>query len=361
MERSIGSRSPVSRSRSSSRSSQPGYCLETRLLAIAGSQISASAYRKGHTASLNFMGNNDQCCVVLEDSNEVLCCPPVEYIKIWSTVMYNSIDDRFKVEKRDDKPVVKIPGQFDAVVANAFFKYIYTWGDMVVVRKTFEEKCLSHSFGDGGYQRSDADANQRSDADEQKWFHLIQMAEYYDLKELTRDALACVSLKKEVMDDLCISLDRLVEVYTKRTLYRAGYPLLDILKICDCRISNAHDVIAGCLKHNIMTVREIVGEYEASQVILASVLLQEGDAHLPRSWYREVKKAAHERNQKCAASFIDIGFKSEELKNIGYSLYVLVQEISPARLEKIGFKPRRIETCIQRQEIAKTLGVSLDA
>ena len=176
MERSIGSRSPVSRSRSSSRSSQPSYCRIAALHAARSSRIA-----KGRTASLNFMGNNDQCCVVLEDSNEVLCCPPVEYIKIWSTVMFNSIDDRFKVEKRDDKPVVKIPGQFDAVVANAFFKYIYTWGDMVVVRKTFEEKCLSHSFSDGGDQRSDADANQRSDADEQKWLHLIQMAEYYNL------------------------------------------------------------------------------------------------------------------------------------------------------------------------------------
>ena len=76
------------------------------------------------------MRNPAQCRVVLEGSGEQLCCPPVEYIKSWSPEkMYKSLED----ERDDGTHVITIPRDFDKTVAEAFFKYIYTQGDMVLV------------------------------------------------------------------------------------------------------------------------------------------------------------------------------------------------------------------------------------
>ena len=89
-------------------------------------------------------------------------------------------------------------------------------------------------------------------------------------------ALEFVALEKDVIDDIGVSLDRLLksQVHTKAQLYVAGYPCLEILKSCGHCVSDEVDVIAGCLTHELRSVREILGEYEPRQVI------QDGSAQL---------------------------------------------------------------------------------
>ena len=69
----------------------------------------------------------------------MLRCPPVEYIKTWSTIMYHSLDtERFEVHVRDGKRQITMSKDFDKVVVNAFFTYIYTAGNLVQVLETLE-------------------------------------------------------------------------------------------------------------------------------------------------------------------------------------------------------------------------------
>ena len=71
---------------------------------VTAKNYHGAAHRKAITASVKFMKNHELCCVVLEGTGEVLCRPPVEYIKSWSTVLHKSVDSEsnFKVKVRDD-------------------------------------------------------------------------------------------------------------------------------------------------------------------------------------------------------------------------------------------------------------------
>ena len=316
-------------------------------------------HRKGITASLNFMSNPELCCVVLEESGEVLCCPPVEYIKTWSTVMYHSVDaGRFRVEFRDGKRQVQISRDFEPVVVDAFFKYIYTWGNMVEVLETLESQAHAPSKPGGGLAARPY--RLMPEGLDQKWLQLVQMAEYYDVQDLTLAALKFVALDKDVMDNMGVSLDRLLHTHTKAQLYVAGYSCSEILERCGCCVNNDVDLIAGCLLHDIVSVRELLIKYGPRQVILANV----------RSWtpwreevFKKAKKFADDNNVKCVDLFIGeaIGLDSNGLKDIGYALCDLVREVSPQRLQELGFRPHRIAACVRRMrthEPSNVQGVS---
>ena len=75
-----------------------------------------------------------------------------------------------------------------------------------------------------------------------------------------------------------MSLDRFLNLHfhSKNQMYWAGYSVVDILTSCgyDCN-SNEIDFIAGCLRYEIRCVRDMLGEYEALQVILAISILNQ--------------------------------------------------------------------------------------
>ena len=330
----------MNRSRSRSRSSRDSsFSRSPWRIAEQVTEKNYDAHRKAITASVKFMENHELCCVVLEGTGEVLCHPPVEYLKCWSTVLRKAVESEsnFKVEFRaDGKREVTISKTHDAVVARAFFMYIYTGGNMVEVLNTLQSQCSSSSI-------------------EQKWLQLIMMADYYDVDSLVGAALEFVTLSKDVMDNINLNLEHLLKlrVHTRAALYNAGYSCQEILQACGHSIGDEDDIVEGCLKYNIMDVRQLLGMHEPQRVILACVSLWGASAvHA----LREVKQFAKDNKLKYAVYFIDpeIGLKKNDLIEIGYSLSDLVEELPASCLEDLGFKSHRIDRMVQQKAKSKS-------
>ena len=96
-----------------------------------------------------------------------------------------------------------------------------------------------------------------------------------------------------------------------------------------------------------MSVRELLIEYGPRQVILANVRFS---SPWREEVFKEAKKFADENNVKCVDLFIGeaVGLDSSGLKDIGYALCDLVREVSPQRLQELGFRPKRIAACVRR-------------